>query len=335
MVLAIVIILVILACMVAPAIAAYIAVFFALRFLFRRLPNRRSKRIAVAVIVAAILAPYLHTLWTYYEFKREAASETVMSAPILLTPSDSVGLGDTYDCYAVCLHFLARERVAAVITKFGRWTLVRDPALCEASDGQFKIAFDHKALLAQGYCLQRTDTTEAATYTFRKEGSTHPKASPYRMVRSISDRENNILAREIAWGFDAILSPPFFYNVLISTRSTDDMGFFWAKYRVGDMSSTDTGFLERAFGISIDERRHQLGPVLIDDPQAAVASAARSPSREMQQSALALICALGQNRREEFREDLEFLKSSKHRDIQQAAERIAQPLPGDPTCAML
>ena len=218
-----------------------------------------------------------------------------------------------------------------------RWTLTRDPAVCETPEAQAKAwnRRDNLALLAQGYCLQEQQTGETAAYTVRAEGPTpyYLEMSPYRFTRSVVDGNGNEVVRRAYWRFPAYISPPLpLFNVLHaifpepapkSGAKPDQSNWSLANYNVGiDKQKmhllNDPRFVEDAFGLKITGR-DKLGPILIENPRAAIASAARSPSPYMQGSALTLVCALGWERRGESSEEIALLRESEHRWVQEFA----------------
>lgn len=317
---------------VLPTLLLNIAPFFAFRFLFRRLfPGRKrlALRCAVGALIGVLAAGYGYELWKYERAKRWAASETIPHAQIHLSESDSVFLSTT-GCTEACAALLVKGGVGSVVTlppsvfidgigkpddtmrPFVRWTLVRDPTLCgseKAQQAAWKIG-RFKALLAQGYCFRdQAVQSDGATYTLRKRHG-FPRADTEktiessvkredRIVWSIIDQAGRILTQTPRWNVEFRYWPP-------GVTAFGD--FLWLSrelYRGPTMIST---FIAQAFGISFDDL--STGPVLVDDADGAIMKAARSPSFSMQMSALALICARGQDKRGESLQALEILARS-------------------------
>lgn len=232
-----------------------------------------------------------------------------------------------------------------------RWTLIRDPAVCGTPEAQAAVwnRGSNRALLAQGYCLQAQPTDETATYTVRADGPEpyYLETNPYRFTRFIVDSSGNVVLRRAYWRFSAYISPPIpLFNVLRaifpesnpkSGVKPDRSSWSLADFNVGISKHEihlldDPRFLEDAFGRKIIER-DRLGPVLIEDPRAAIASAARSPSPYMQGSALALICALGWERRDESMQDIELLRAAEEKWVQALATRLGDWRPDGQPCS--
>lgn len=328
-----------------PSIVLYGLAFLGLRYVFRRLPNRRAKWFLIGALIIAALVPYGPELMAYQRVKRWAASETVTHKPALLTETSNIALSSS-GCTDLCAKFLVDGKVGSVVTgpplnkklqpdesmgPFVRWSLTHDPEFCGTEEAQaaFWRVRSQKSLLAQGYCFRGEKTEDgSADYRFAQNFD-YPgdiTAPGNRFTQSVFDRDGSILIRMPTWRFDMFISPPFLFWTTNGMR--------WVRRGFAD-GPFEADFIQQAFGIRPDYHLDSIGSVFIDDPRAAIASAARSPSVYMRKSALALICAVGWERRDESREEIALLNAPDDQWIRATARALSNWTPGTRPCGAL